>query len=452
MLRWDAWPVTTEDYDLYLIRSSGQHRRRLRHRPVRTARTPVEAACYQNPTGSVDHACRRDHEVLGGETPRFDLFVDGTLEYQTSGRERDRAGIVAGRARGRRGVLVQRRGRGLQLARPDDRRPAQAGARRARTAFPARPTVPRGAAAASRVHRNVGGGAARCGRARPAQAARAVSLGAGARDDAASERAKPAGSRDPRAATARGAVACRCRALASGEVVFARRALSGRQPADLDHGGQLGRGRRAHGAAMDRIAPRFSPDGSRIAFQRDRAVRTGRHDGRRRQRRDSDCFPGSTDDEAPAWSPDGTGSRLSRVGTCYHVVVTNADGTNPTQLTTEASDDLAPAWAPDGSTIFFLSTRDDDPRTGDLSDESRRNVPKRASRTHRGCPSATPAFAGRDKARLRRRHRRTSLRMLDGIEPGVVTISDTGRDGDRLLVARRQLELLISSRAQHRIA
>ncbi len=53
----------------------------------------------------------------------------------------------------------------------------------------------------------------------------------------------------------------------------------------------------------------------------------------------------------PAWSPDG--SRIVFVDVPGNIFVSNADGTDPTQLTFGTAIDTYPAWSPDGTRIVF---------------------------------------------------------------------------------------------------
>jgi Tol biopolymer transport system component len=149
--------------------------------------------------------------------------------------------------------------------------------------------------------------------------------------------------------------------------------------------------------------PRWSPDGSQIAFSSDRSgnydVYTMDADGTNLQR----LTQNPAVDAQPAWSPDGTqiafvslrdgnaeiyvmdvdGSDLRRVthteadefefdwspdgtrivfalseGAHADIYVMNSDGSERQQLTGTGAQDFYPRWSPDGGQIGFLSTRD----------------------------------------------------------------------------------------------
>ncbi len=65
------------------------------------------------------------------------------------------------------------------------------------------------------------------------------------------------------------------------------------------------------------------------------------------------------DADHPVWSPDGTRIAFDRtIGGNSDVWVINDDGTGLTQLTNSSSSDLRPTWSPDGGRVAFESTRD----------------------------------------------------------------------------------------------
>ena len=156
-------------------------------------------------------------------------------------------------------------------------------------------------------------------------------------------------------------------AAATGEIVFAEEYPVGTNHwriwlmADNGEGPVMLTGNDA-----ERTAPKLSPDGSKIAFQRRQggvySVATMNVDGTGESVLPG--FPGSTDNEAPSWSPDGTKlAFMSRVSGSYDIVITNADGTNPVALTSGSSVDSQPVWSADGTKIYFISNRDDVPFT-----------------------------------------------------------------------------------------
>ncbi|MGD8793740.1 MAG: hypothetical protein PVF47_14390, partial [Anaerolineae bacterium] len=99
--------------------------------------------------------------------------------------------------------------------------------------------------------------------------------------------------------------------------------------------------------------PTFSPDGGRISFFNSdtRAVHVVNRDGSNLRE--------ITKGEYPAWSPVGDQIvyRGCLAGGRCGLIVANADGSNPIQITTHAND-AAPRWSPNGGQIAFHSDRD----------------------------------------------------------------------------------------------
>jgi eukaryotic-like serine/threonine-protein kinase len=109
-------------------------------------------------------------------------------------------------------------------------------------------------------------------------------------------------------------------------------------------------------------APRYSPDGKRIAFA------SGRSGNMEIWMCDSEGSNpvqltnfGSGHTGTPRWSPDGQRIALdARVAGSSDIYVVTADGGSPRQLTTESSSDVMPIWSTDGQWIFFGSDQGGD--------------------------------------------------------------------------------------------
>ena len=116
-------------------------------------------------------------------------------------------------------------------------------------------------------------------------------------------------------------------------------------------------------------APKWSPDNSRIVFQSDRDFQINgdnpiygsdiyvmNWDGSGVSRLTSAAY----DDIAPVWSPDGTkiAFQSARNGLNNQIYVMNADGSGQVNISNNGANETQPSWSPDGSKIAFASDRD----------------------------------------------------------------------------------------------
>jgi Tol biopolymer transport system component len=116
-------------------------------------------------------------------------------------------------------------------------------------------------------------------------------------------------------------------------------------------------------------SPKWSPNNSRIVFQSDRDFQNAgdnpiygmdiyvmNWDGSGVSRLTSSA----SDDIAPVWSPDGTKIAFQsfRNGLNYQIYVMNADGSGQVNVSNSTAHDIEPSWSPDGTKIAFASDRD----------------------------------------------------------------------------------------------
>ena len=102
------------------------------------------------------------------------------------------------------------------------------------------------------------------------------------------------------------------------------------------------------------------PVAAKIVFTVDGDIFVMDDDGSRRRRLTQNT---TAYDSNPRWSPDGTQIAFSRdmdkekSQTSGELFIMNADGTNPQRLTYNNVMDTVPSWSPDGTQIAFTSTR-----------------------------------------------------------------------------------------------
>ena len=143
----------------------------------------------------------------------------------------------------------------------------------------------------------------------------------------------------------------------NGEIVFSSNQLTG---PGLDGPGLYtttvgGTVTKVPGTSSGDVKAVWSPDGSRIVFQSssgsvNQEISVINANGSGRRQLTNTVLSGEPTEQEPAWSPDGSQIVFTRGGDVW---VMNANGSSPTQLTSDPLADTQPAWSPDGSQIAF---------------------------------------------------------------------------------------------------
>ena len=138
-LKWDAWPTTNQDYDLYAYDSaSGALVEFSDKNQADDPQAPTEELCFENTTASTRSFGIAIVKYQATTTPRFDLFVlrRRRAAVPGRGREPDRAGHLAARPGRGRELLplepLRKHDRVFSPRGPTDRRPHEARPARAR--------------------------------------------------------------------------------------------------------------------------------------------------------------------------------------------------------------------------------------------------------------------------------------------------------------------------------
>ena len=93
-LKWDNWPASAQDYDLFLVQTSNGTIISRSTNPQTGTQAPVESACMTNPNTGTPTTAKTTFDVViykysATKAPRFDLFLTSpdaypTLQYQVA--------------------------------------------------------------------------------------------------------------------------------------------------------------------------------------------------------------------------------------------------------------------------------------------------------------------------------------------------------------------------------
>ena len=366
-LKWDAWPTTFKDFDLYIIRSTDNEVLAWSETDQSSVRdTPTEETCWENATGADVAVAAAVTKVSSPDHPRMDLFVDGALQYPTvQGSIVEPASSPAALAVGARcwkydhSVVVESfssQGPTIDgrikpdLVGPDGVSSATYGASDECQAS--------GFVGTSAAAPHVAGALALLKENEPS--ASLPTLETTLLQNARSRHGLDLND------TGAGMLWLPFPAPAGGQIVYAQEPGPGSgyriwQMAD-NGDGPIPLTTSAAGEMQNAV---LSPDGSKLAYVSNLTTQlhiyVANADG---SGATQISFPGSAYEQSPHWSPDGSKLAFTaHIGNYDQVVVTDADGGNPLQLTSGNVVSHTPVWSPDGSTIAFISDRDDFPRT-----------------------------------------------------------------------------------------
>ncbi len=314
-LRWDEWPTSVSDYDLFLERTSDGSVLASSTSPQRTTPSPpAESLCWTNTTAtdvSVDAVITR---VSGTSSPRLDLFTDARLQYQVASQSivepaSSPQAVAVGAACWSGTTMQPYSSIGPTIdgrTKPDVTGPdavstmTDGPSTSCTTGFTGTSAATPYVAGLLALRRSAQPGISAAGL-EASLFTDATDLGVSGKDNL----------------TGAGLVWLPTPAASPGQIVYT---VAGESPTDRNLVVSSPDGEhpvRITGTGADETDPAIDPSGGRVAFTRT--------------------------------SSDGT-----------DIYITNSDGSGSTRLTTNTGQDIQPAWSPNGAKLAFASERDGD--------------------------------------------------------------------------------------------